>query len=259
MKKAVIGAAAVAILALILSLVSLTSGAPGEVKEVVPEREGAVEEHMAGLNQRISALEKRLDTLASRQTDLAGQIARTRPAQSNATLTRDEIARIVDERSRDAILGTLGRIRMRPDKLPKNVREAATGLIPGSPIVGAELRRRNGQDAYRLRVRFDDENYDVRIAGDARVLMAEIPAVHAPKVVNDAVKKAVPGIDYYWMTLEMDNDEGGYVYDVEGEVGRKKYDVLVAPDGHVIEVDGPGGKKRFERAGAPEGATGQVF
>jgi len=259
MKKAVIGATAVSILALVLSIVSLLSGAPSEVEDAGPEREGDVEEHMRGLNERIAALEERLDALASKQTDLAGQPEKTRPAQSQATLTPKEIAKLVDERSRDAILDTLGRIRMRPDKLPKNVREVATGLIPGSPIVGAELRRRDGQDVYRLRTRFDDENYDIRIAADARVLRAEIPAVNAPKVVNEAVKKAVPGIDYYWMTLEMDNDEGGYVYDVEGKVDKKKYDVLVTPDGHVIEVDGPGGKKRFERGDAPEGGAGQAF
>ena len=255
MKRAVIGATVVSTLALALSLVSLIGGASSEVEDVGPDHRGDA----AALVSRISALEKRLDALASRQTDPAGPAEETGPAQPNTSPTREEIAGMVDERSRDAILGTLGRIRLAPDRLPKNVREVATGLIPGSPIVGAELRRRNGQDAYRLRVRFDDENYDIRITGDARVLRAEVPAVNAPKVVNDAVRKAVPGIDYYWMTLEMDDDEGGYVYDIEGKVGKSKCEILVTPKGRVIEIDGPKGKKRFERPAVEEGAAGQVF
>ena len=63
MKKAVVGATAVAILALVLAIVSLTSGAPSEVEDVGPEREGAVEEHMAGLTRRIAALECRQTNL----------------------------------------------------------------------------------------------------------------------------------------------------------------------------------------------------
>jgi hypothetical protein len=163
---------------------------------------------------------------------------------------------MIDKRSRDAMVRALGKIRLAPGELPKNVREVATGLIPGSPIVRVELRSRDGQEEYRLKTRFDGEDYDIRILGDTQVLKAEIPAIHAPQVVRDSVAKAVPGISFYWMTYEMDKGEGQYVYDVEGKVGRKKYDIIVAPDGRVIEVDGPGGKTRFEDPPA-QGAGGE--
>jgi hypothetical protein len=243
MRKPVIAAIAVSVLALVLSLLFLSSGTPNSAEDVGNAGDDALVE----LNRRVSALEERLNALDPAQPDPAGPVEKTGPAQPDATLTGEQVTEMVDTRICDALLRTMGRMRLTPDMLPENVREAATGLIPGSPIVSVELRSGGDQREYRFKTRFDGEDYDIRILGDAQVLRAEVPAVHAPGVVNDAVAKAVPGIDFYWMTLRMAGDDGQLVYDVEGKVKRRKYRVLVTPDGHVVGINGPDGKTRFER------------
>jgi hypothetical protein len=60
----------------------------------------------------------------------------------------------------------------------------------------------------------------------------DIPVSELPKVVLEAAKRAVPGIEID--EAEVEKTAKGLVYEVEGEVGGKEYELLISAEGKVL-------------------------
>ncbi len=63
----------------------------------------------------------------------------------------------------------------------------------------------------------------------------EIPLSEVPDVVMQAALAAVPGITL--KEAEMDSEDGGLTYDLEGVLDGVEYEIEVSPDGEVLEVE----------------------
>ncbi len=63
----------------------------------------------------------------------------------------------------------------------------------------------------------------------------DIPVSDLPKVVLDAVQKAVPGIEIE--EAEVEKTSHGLVYEVEGEAGGKEYELHISADGKLLSTE----------------------
>ncbi|MHC4915645.1 MAG: PepSY domain-containing protein [Planctomycetota bacterium] len=63
----------------------------------------------------------------------------------------------------------------------------------------------------------------------------KVPLSKVPEVVKAAALKAVPGIVLTGAEKEVEN--GKVVYELEGTVRGKKYEIEVTPEGKVLEVE----------------------
>ncbi|MCH7553765.1 MAG: hypothetical protein IIC82_07195 [Chloroflexi bacterium] len=76
-------------------------------------------------------------------------------------------------------------------------------------------------------------------AADGTVLSAELPLALVPRVILQAARNAVPGIDLD-DEVDLKTRDGTIVYDFKGEVGDQDYELRISEAGVVlrVEVDG---------------------
>ena len=233
MKNLAAVALGAAVLALILSCVGLVvalhagaAGDDGQAGEI-----SALRRDVKSLDAEVARLSSATRALAARDQVRPPAAAKAGPADP------DRLARLVDERVREALVLSGGKAGLRPDALPPAVRDAVAGILGNAEITSAEQRGRDGRSYFRLRARLDGQQYDLRIWSDGEVVEAEMPPDRAPDVVKDAVARTVEGIRLTRVRRQIDNDLP--VFDIEGRLGGEKYDMKIAPDGRVIEAEMP--------------------
>ena len=258
MKNPMAVAMAVSAVALVLSIVALLSALREDTHD--DGHDPRCKEAVARLSGRLASLEGGLAELASQQRAKVTDRAVGKTAA--ASIDPEELNRIIDLRTRQAIVQATGKARLGPDQLPEAVALAASNILEGARVVRAEESFKRGRTEFRLKMSIGRQQYDLRILPDGVIIEAEMPPGRAPQIVKDAVAAAVDGINMNKVKLEFDKEEGQQVYDVEGKVAGEKYDIIVATDGQVIEVDGPNGKVRFpqkpEDVAKPDGGA-EIF
>jgi uncharacterized membrane protein YkoI len=179
-----------------------------------------IDTDLKALPQRIEALESRLAALPSRE-----------PVGGAA------IGEVVGREVRQHLLRAGVRVRVPPGDLPRAVRDATAGIVPGVEIERAEERMRHGLIEFRLRGLLADEEYDFRIAADGEIIEAEMPPERTPQAVRDAAARVIEGI--VLAEAEQRNRDGRVVFDLEGEVGGEDCELRVSAGGEVLEAEMP--------------------
>ena len=93
--------------------------------------------------------------------------------------------------------------------------------------------------------RLGRKKYDLRIAADGTVLEADLPLALVPRIITDAARNAVPGID-------LDNDakletrDGEHVYEIDGDVGDRDYELRISAAGVVLRIEADGERQELE-------------
>lgn len=72
-------------------------------------------------------------------------------------------------------------------------------------------------------------------AEDAKTGEVDVEFKDVPQVVLDAAKKAIPRIQF--TSAEKEIEDGGVVYDLEGTVDGKPYEIEVNAAGEVLEIE----------------------
>jgi uncharacterized membrane protein YkoI len=239
----------VAALALVLAVVALLRepGGDGLNKELqaATKKVETLEADVAKLSSEMGGLPAKVDKLDAR----VAQLAKRKESGEEA------IRNIVGERIRDQLLRRGRNVRLRPGDVPQEVKAAARKVVAGIEVLRAEQKAKDGRSYFKLKGRLGGEDYDLRIWADGEVIKAEMPPHMAPQVIRDAAARAVEGIRL--TEVEQKTRDGETVYEVEGKVGKKKYDIKISAEGRVLEIDGPEGKKKMDAEGGEEDKPGQ--
>jgi len=122
------------------------------------------------------------------------------------------------------------------DALPEAVRKMALAKAPGAEITGAERELQSGGEAWEVKLRFEDRDWEDVIREDGTVLEVEkeLRREEAPAVVLTAAAEAVPGAAF--RSVELITHGKQEEYHVKQTRDGASYKIVLAADGRVIRA-----------------------
>ena len=144
-------------------------------------------------------------------------------------------------------------------KVPAKVLEAARKAVPGIKLTEAEVEKTRKGVVYELEGNVEGKEYEIEVSAEGKVLEIEqdeeeIPLSKVPEKVLEAARKALPGIKL--TEAEVEKTRKGVVYELEGSLGGKEYEIEVTAEGRVLgteqededddEAEGDGTAKKAE-------------
>jgi uncharacterized membrane protein YkoI len=118
------------------------------------------------------------------------------------------------------------------------VKDAAEQAVPGMQLVAAELERTRNGWVYELEGIAEGKRYEVELTESGKVLEVELETdeevalSEMPESVVQAAHNAVPGIKL--VEAEIVQGKKGLLYEIEGVLSGKEYEMLVTPEGKVL-------------------------
>jgi uncharacterized membrane protein YkoI len=127
------------------------------------------------------------------------------------------------------------------DKVPKAVLDAVKAKFEGAKLVSAEKEVEEGKTVYDIAITHNSDKFEVEVSAEGVVLGYEkaIAVKDLPKAVSEAVEAKWPG-----STLKgtesvykvKDGEDKLESYEIQVEAAdKKKFEVLVAPDGKITK------------------------
>ena len=132
-----------------------------------------------------------------------------------------------------------------PELAPQLVRDAVLTAVPGIKLTRVELDIDDGEVVFNVDGRLGKKKIELRIAADGTVLNAELPLALVPRVILQAARNAVPGIDLD-DEVDLKTRDGEVVYDFKGEVGDQDYELRISEAGVVLRVEVDGELQKIE-------------
>ncbi len=122
-----------------------------------------------------------------------------------------------------------------PEALPENVRAAAEAFLPGAVITGAERELTTRGDAWEVKMRHDDRDWELVIDKKGRVMETEksLGRTEVPHQVLDAADAAVTGGLIQSHEI-IERAKGPTEYHVKKSKGGAVYKIVISEDFVVI-------------------------
>lgn len=159
------------------------------------------------------------------------------------------------------VVGVLGLISFAPvaradeekvplDKVPKAVMDAVKKRFEGAEVTGAEKETEDGKTAYEIAIKHKNQKIEVTLTPEGEITGMEkvIAATDLPKAVTEALEAKYPKATYKLIEEVIkvkDKKEKLESYEVLLETtDKKKFEVLVAPDGKITKVEDKNKEKK---------------
>jgi uncharacterized membrane protein YkoI len=120
--------------------------------------------------------------------------------------------------------------------LPEKVLTAVKQKFPGAEITGAEQETENGKTIYEVAVKHQGQKIEAEFTPDGEFLEMDtmIDVKELPKAVAGALKQKYPNATLKGAEKVTKKDDS-VLYEVAVEVGDKKGEVVVDPDGKIVK------------------------
>jgi uncharacterized membrane protein YkoI len=141
-----------------------------------------------------------------------------------------------------AVTGRADEKKIPLDQVPKAIMEAAKAKFAGAEFKGAEIEKEDGKTLYELAFKYQGANYEAEFTPEGKLVGYDkvISANDLPKAVADALQAKYPGATYkeveevHKVDGDQDKLEG---YEVQVVHGKKRYEVVVSPEGKITKEE----------------------